>query len=315
MCGRSATHFALTRFNPDWLPYFDEVAENAEEVTLMGWGEPTLHPQFAQFLDWANQHSLRKYFCTNGMRLETIAPLILGKGVDVMAISLDGASPEVNNSIRRGSDFHRIIRGISKVVELKRQQGTSARWPYMNFVITLMRKNLHELPKLVRLAAELGLEEVKAVYLTAFDEAASGQVLCGSEAQSAVKQVFAEAEELASNLGVALKLPHLQGDDPAGNALHKPCFTGWRDFFLGSDGFVRPCMSTAEKLFSVQKYASFTEAWNSPEMQKHRSIVNDTSAMPRNCKACYQSSFANWNRQESFLQAGEHFAPKWGGEK
>ena len=110
---------------------------------------------------------------------------------------------------------------------------------------------------------------------------------------------------------MSLKLPHLVGEDPAGAQCHKTCYTAWRDFFLGSDGFVRPCMSTAEKLFPIQQYGSFLEMWNAQEYQQHRARVNG-ERMAASCRSCYQSSYANWNKRASFLQIGKQFSPEWG---
>lgn len=125
-----------------------------------------------------------------------------------------------------------------------------------------------------------------------------------------VRDVFAWDTEEAERLGVALKLPHLRGEDPAGELPHKICYAGWRDFFLGSDGYVRPCMSTAQKLFHISQYDDFWSMWNGEEYQRHRKIVNG-AAMLSHCANCYQSSFANWNKQESFIQIGQDFAPVW----
>jgi MoaA/NifB/PqqE/SkfB family radical SAM enzyme len=103
MCGRNSKHFKPTTFNTDWLQKFDDVADHVEEVTLMGWGEPTMHPQFTKFLQWAHYHKLRKYFCTNGMKLDHFLNPIFDLQVDVVAVSIDAANSELNEKIRRGS--------------------------------------------------------------------------------------------------------------------------------------------------------------------------------------------------------------------
>ena len=60
-----------------------------------------------------------------------------------------------------------------------------------------MASNLHELPDLVRLAAEIGIEEVKVVYLTVFDDALRADSLW--DRQSEVRDVFAQAETRSGN--------------------------------------------------------------------------------------------------------------------
>ncbi|MDR0664895.1 MAG: radical SAM protein [Helicobacteraceae bacterium] len=307
MCGRNSADFKPTRFDPSWLAKFEGVSRYTEEVTLMGWGEPTVHPQFVEFLKWANRKGLRKYFCTNGMRLNDLAPHIFEEQVDVIAVSIDAADEALNNEIRRGSKMDRIFGGIKAIVDQK--QRLNSPFPYMNFVTTLMRKNLREFPKIVRLAAELGLQEAKGVFLTAFDETLAKESLWDS--MDEVRAVFDEASESADALGIKVKIPHLRGEDPAGELSHKPCFTAWRDFFLGSDGYVRPCMNTPIKLFHIDKYDDFEAMWNSEETRRFRSLVNDEDTMPDSCRYCYQSSFANWNKRSSWFQTGLKFSPEW----
>lgn len=305
MCGRDEAKFRLTSFNVDWLDRLKEAYEYAEEVTLFGWGEPTIHPQFEQMLSYLNDYPLRKYFVTNGMRLDRLRQAIFDQHVDIVAVSLDGAKATTNDRIRVGSSLDRIVRSLKDITGEKTRRGLD--YPYMNFVFTAMRSNLHEIPDVVRLAHEIGLEEVKVVYLTVFSKGLVHESLLNR--QEEIRAIFAEAEGLSNELGVKLKLPYIQGEDIAGDHYHKDCFVGWRDFFLGSDGYVRPCQSTAMKLFPIDKYDTFTDMWNSPEYMSFREMINMND--PQECKRCYQSSHASWNRRESFMQVGQIFAPKW----
>lgn len=310
MCGRNAANFKPVIFDIKMLDKLQPVAEHVEEVTLMGWGEPTLHPQFADFLKWAKQNNLRKYFCSNGMMLGDIFNEIIENETDIIAVSMDGASEEINNSIRTGADFHKILKNIEQITTYKAKN--SLLFPYMNFVITVSKTNLKELPELIRLAKNVGLDEVKVVYLTAFDDDLAEVILY--QEKELVQSVFQEAMIVAKELGIFLKLPHLQGEDPAGNLDHKDCYTAYRDFFLGSDGYVRPCMSSAVKFLSFHDYQNFDEMWNHANYQAHRKAVNKKDTVYQPCQYCYQSSFANWNKESSFLQNGKVFSPEWGKE-
>ncbi|MDL2314127.1 radical SAM protein [Desulfovibrio sp. OttesenSCG-928-C14] len=305
-CGRNAANFKATYFNPDWLSFFESSVDRIEEVTLMGWGEPTVHPEFVNFLDFARSNGLRKYFCTNGMRLKNLHGDIFKHEVDIIAVSLDGPDQDSNSRIRRGSDFTRITESIKEIVKTRGQRGLQ--YPYINFVFTAMRSNIRKLPSMVTLAAQLGIEEVKCVFFTAFTEKLKKESLFSS--QNLVRETFEQTAELAERYGIILKLPHLPGEDPAGEQAHKTCYTAWRDVFIGSDGYFRPCMSTAQKLFSIDRYPSLEESWNGPEYQAFRATVN-TAAMNSSCLHCYHSSFANWNKEDSFMQTGNVFAPTW----
>ncbi len=307
MCGRDEARFSKTVFDLSYLDRLTKVLEVTEEVTLFGWGEPTIHPKFKEILEYLRRYPTRKYFVTNGTRLKSIRDALFEYQVDIMAVSLDGARASTNDKIRIGSNFEQIVSDLSLIVKQKQKLGVS--YPYINFVFTAMQSNLQEIPDLVRLACDLGLEEVKVVYLTVFSDKLLSESLW--EQQEEVKRVFNESIQLAESLGVKIKLPYIQGEDIAGRNYHKDCFVGWRDFFLGSDGYVRPCQSSATKLFPYSKYDTFEEMWNSAEYQDFRSRVNDPETMPGECKRCYQSSHANWNRKDSFIQVGQQFAPDW----
>lgn len=307
MCGRNAANFKPTVFDMDVFRSFEPIMDYAEEVTLMGWGEPTIHPHFNEMLEIINRHSARKYFCTNGMNLKKIKNAIFDYNVDVFAVSLDGATDETNGRIRRGSKIDVIKEDLKDIVRIKKERGL--KYPWINFVFCAMRSNIKELPDLVRLAAEIGIDEVKVVYLTVFEESLLHETLWGHE--KLVRDVFNEAIQLGGSLGIVLKLPHYVGEDIAGDKMHKDCFVSWRDFFLGSDGFVRPCMSTPIHFFEYNKNVDFMEMWNSKEYQEYRSIVNNQEKMDVPCTRCYQSSHCNWNRKESWIQVGEQFSPDW----
>lgn len=258
-------------------------------------------------LEIINRHSARKYFCSNGMNLKKIKNAIFDYNVDVFAVSLDGATDETNARIRRGSKIDVITEDLKDIVRIRNERGL--KYPWINFVFCAMRSNIHELPDLVRLAADIGIDEVKVVYLTVFGEDLLNESLWGHEKE--VSEIFEKATQVGEELGIVLKLPHLMGEDEAGDKLHKDCFVSWRDFFLGSDGYVRPCMSTPVQFLKYDKEKPFMDFWNSEEYQKYRAIVNDREKMDNPCRRCYQSSHCNWNLKESFIQVGEQFSPKW----
>ena len=60
MCGRNAADFKPTVFDMDVFRSFEPLMDTVEEVTLMGWGEPTIHPNFIEMLEIINKHSARK---------------------------------------------------------------------------------------------------------------------------------------------------------------------------------------------------------------------------------------------------------------
>ena len=306
MCGRNAADFNLTSFNMDIFRSLEPLFDTIEEVTLMRWGEPTIHPNFLEMLETINKHSARKYFCTNGMTLDKIKNAIFDYKVDVFAVSLDGATYETNKKIRRGSDLNKIVANLKEIVKIKKERNLT--YPYINFVFCAMKSNIEELPDLVKLASDVGVEEVKVVYLTAFNKLLAHEVLWDEKEKT--KEIFNKAEELADKLNISLKLPYLIGEDPAKDKAHKDCYVAWRDFFVGSDDYIRPCMSTNVEFFKYNKDVDFKTMWNDKKFIEYREKVN-TENMDKMCRHCYQSSFCNWNKKHSFIQIDESFSPDW----
>ncbi|MBI2412383.1 MAG: radical SAM protein [Deltaproteobacteria bacterium] len=309
MCGRESADFKTSDLPVSVIKSFRSFFQFAEETTLHGWGEGTLHPKLPEILEYLNTFPLlRKYFVTNGSTLPKIMESVFEHHVDLIAVSLDGVTPGTNDSIRKGGDLKREVRSIKRILLEKERRNLD--YPYVNLVFTAMARNIHELPGMVRLAYEMGVPEVKAVYLTIFNDGLRKDTLF--DRQELVKRHFIEAREAAERLNIYLKLPELQGESDAGDLAHKPCAFPWRDFYIGSDTFVRPCQSSAERLLSVKDFRTPEDAWNSKDMQNIRLSVNDARLMPASCRNCYHSTCANWNLKKSFLQLNNSFAPEWG---
>lgn len=310
MCGRNATDFKPSFFDTNWLDYLRPFMEQAEEITLMGWGEPTLHPRFDRFMEFASEYPVRKYILTNGTRLDEISPFLFEYGVDILAISLDGPNEETNNAIRAGSDFDSIVSSLRQFVVRRLFSPVK---PHINTVTTLMKRNIRSFPRMVDLAAEMGIEEVKGVYLTAFSKDLESETLFDSP--GLVRECFEEAAERADKYNIRISLPHIPGDDPAGEAVHRHCYLAWRDLFIGSDGFQRVCMSSGNRSGHILNASNdpVSGLWNSEYMLSFRKTVNGTAdEMTHACRQCYQSSCANWNNRHSFIQTDMDFCPKWG---
>lgn len=168
MCGRNSAHYRPTTLDMDTFRSLEPIMGHVEEVTLMGWGEPTVNPDFGKMLHAIASHGARAYFCTNGMRLDALADDILSTQVEVFAVSVDGATRGSNALIRRGSDLDLTCASLKRLFDAAGARGQEP--PWVNFVFCAMRNNIAELADVVRLAHQTGVREVKVVYLTAFDD-------------------------------------------------------------------------------------------------------------------------------------------------
>lgn len=117
-CNLSCAHCLSSsgRRDPDELST-DEIKAIIDELERMqvfyvnvGGGEPTVRPDFWELVDYAVDHSVGIKFSTNGHRLtpERAAKLAATDYVDVQ-ISLDGATPEINDAVRGPGSYDTAI--------------------------------------------------------------------------------------------------------------------------------------------------------------------------------------------------------------
>jgi short-subunit dehydrogenase/MoaA/NifB/PqqE/SkfB family radical SAM enzyme len=128
----------------------------AASIDFTGGGEPLLQPHLSEWIAEAKAAGCETGFLTNGLLLkEAAARRLLSAGVDWIGISMDGATAEVYEAIRKGSRFDAICRNVSFLAGAR--QGKTPRL-LINFV--LMAMNSHQAEEIVRLAVRLGVDGV-----------------------------------------------------------------------------------------------------------------------------------------------------------
>ncbi|MBI2186414.1 MAG: methyltransferase domain-containing protein [Acidobacteria bacterium] len=216
------------------------VALGAERVFLTG-GEPLARPDVLELIEHVVRTRERELvLMTNGTLLKGERLRTLGLLPDSrlrVQISLDGASPDVNDAIRGAGSFHRIVDGIRAAVSV----GLPT-----TITMVLLRHNLHDTAALVRLAADLGVTNVHLLW-----PHRRGRVLTGRFANlpdaSEILQAVRTGRHAARACGVTidnveelrLRLDGLHGvkNDLAG--------AGWTSLCLYTDGAVYPSASMA----------------------------------------------------------------------
>lgn len=115
-----------------------------------------LQPHLSDWIGEASTAGCETGVLTNGMLLtKRITSRLLEAGVDWVCISLDGATDDVYQAIRVGADYHKVCDNISNLTALR--QGAHPK-VMINFV--LLEANIHQASDIIRLAAELGVDQV-----------------------------------------------------------------------------------------------------------------------------------------------------------
>lgn len=138
------------------------VLERCHEVDLVGWGEPLIHPQFAEILEFIKQAvdpRARIELTTNGVKLLEWADRLLEANVTAFSISISAATAATHSDLM-GLDprcFDKVVKGISHLAKRKRQSYSGIQ---IRPVFIVMQQNLAEIPRFIRLCEELGVDGI-----------------------------------------------------------------------------------------------------------------------------------------------------------
>lgn len=169
----------------------------AHTAVLSAGSEPTVSPHFERILEIAGRHRLPALqFLTNGLKLDgRRVDAVLNAGITQIDVSIDGATASTYERIRRGGRFDVLVSNLQRLRDEKRQRGLHH--PLVQFNLTLMRSNLHELPAFVDLAEACGVERIGARHLMPYaglDVASESLSSVAVEANAAFERFFARIE-------------------------------------------------------------------------------------------------------------------------
>jgi len=126
MCGRTAKHLGGDTDIP--LDLYGKIIDDAEEmgvemIILHSWGEPLLHPKIVEMIQYATAHGIRTWMSTNATLLdEEMSLRILASGLGALVFSVDGATAETYEAIRRGAKYETTVANIRGFLDLKKKQ-------------------------------------------------------------------------------------------------------------------------------------------------------------------------------------------------
>lgn len=146
-----------------------EVFPWAGMVVLSAGSEPLVHPDFAGLLEIAKPYRPPSFkFLTNGQLLTPeIAEAVIRCGVTEIHVSIDGATRETYEWVRRGGSFDRLVKNLEMLTQLKTD--LKSQTPVLQFNVTLMRCNVDELGEFARLARRLGVDQLSCRHLLPYE--------------------------------------------------------------------------------------------------------------------------------------------------
>ena len=155
------------------LAEYEKITSGARIATahfVGAYAEPLLNKEIFGLIANAKSKGAFTAITTNAMALSRdFGTKLLDAGLDMMTISLHGATAKVAQSIMIKSNFDRVIANIRDFQSLKQERGLAT--PEIHFNYVTQRSNAADMPAFIDLAASLGVRFVNFIHLIDGDAA------------------------------------------------------------------------------------------------------------------------------------------------
>jgi MoaA/NifB/PqqE/SkfB family radical SAM enzyme len=255
-------------------------------------GEPFVRRDLEEILAYACNKDFYITLTTNGTLISKKRAALLAKIPPSKLhfnISLDGPQA-INDAIRGKGMYAKAIQGYENIREADEKAGNPRRKILVNTLIH--DKNLDEIVGFLDEQSERGFQGVQLLNLFRHGEGEpedSGGIWIGKERLGRLEQVVSELVERVRHQGAAgyqilnsekdLELiPAYYRDEL--EPLDAPCWAGWKEFYIHSDGSAIMCDGELEFLngrFGTVRESTLQELWHSAALKERRQVVKQCS--------------------------------------
>ena len=284
-----------------------------------GFGEPLMHPDIAHMVERAAGIAAHVELITNGILLkQQVSADLINAGLGTLWISLDGASPESYADVRLSNSLDGVLENIAAYRDqYRRLHGDE---PDIGAVFVAMRRNIDELPPLVRQSTRLGISRYMVTNVLPYTPEMCGEVLyqhavddwggAPSPWNPSVDMPQIDLNPITRE--TLLKLRAMQPGSQAERRNTCP-FVEQRSMSIAWDGSVSPCLALLHAhtsyLFDIQRSVQpqrmgnvnsqpLMEIWRSEEYTRFRQKVEDFDFSP--CTICAGCEMAEGNQEDCF---------------
>jgi MoaA/NifB/PqqE/SkfB family radical SAM enzyme len=270
---------------------------HAWRVTLVGLGEPTLHPEVDSLVADARARGRRVTLVTSAAALDRDkSRALLHAGLDTITFSIDAVDPELAASVRPGAPLERVLENVRGFLEAARDD--SAPVETSVFCAVGATTAVH-LPELVRTVVDLGVAALVLTDLN-FEENREWTLRerAGPEEEEAVRVALAAGFAAGlpifgvrafEELGLARRFREFLLTTPAElwsrSTRHRYCRSPWQAIPVGVDGTVTACDCRPDEVAGNLLTQPFDEIWNGEVLRGLRARMRGDPA-PRKCLLC-----------------------------
>lgn len=265
-------------------------------LNLTGEGSSFLNKNFMSMLWYAKRRGLYVDFSHDFFRLtEEQMRMLIELKIERIYVSIDGATKDVYEHVRVGSDFEQVTANIRRFVELKREMNSPL--PELAFRYSFMKGNVEDVANLPDLIDSFGpakdIGDEVAVNIVGLLEFPETKHLVTEIHEDWVDIVNGRAKELGQTVYWSHPT-HSEADKPPMDYC-----TFWSEPYVMIGGYLLPCCAIlmSNRRDFLERFAfgqvsgpikqSVKELWNSDYFKKFRKTVVDPNApVPILCYGC-----------------------------
>lgn len=277
----SQNHNDTSDYPPVFIDRLKQILPFVKNVNING-GEPLMYPHLQELIGQITKFESRIWIVTNGSLLtERWQDYFIDSSLEVMKFSIDGGDKAAYNSIRRNGNFHNVLKNIGNL-SLKRLKNNRHDISFqINFIA--LRRNIDSLPKLVRLAHNLGVSQINVNYCQCHSEELAMDSLYFHQEHSDEKMLI--AHQMGKELGVNVSLPKLFSKQGPKSWLNSStCSYPYHYLLISNRGSCAMCCGTSSRVGNFFEQ-DFDEIWNHDLWVDVRRRLNtdDQHPMCNNC--------------------------------
>jgi MoaA/NifB/PqqE/SkfB family radical SAM enzyme len=294
-------------------------------VFFGGFGEPLSHPGIVDMVAQAKTLGASVELITNGTLLTAErSQQLIAAGLDVLWVSLDGATPESYTDVRLGAELPGVIQNIECFRAARPIAQLPA--PEIGIVFVALRRNIGDLPQLLPLARRLGATRFLVSNVLPHTPQMRDEVLY---MRAMNNDVYAPSPRQPD-----LSMPKMDADEIARPPLYEAICGDWNLTFTGSlttsasdrcpfieagataigwDGSLSPCLSLLHSSHSylnsldhaVRRYVignvnerCLLDLWQDPDYVAFRAKVQAFDFAP--CTICDGCLLSETNEEDCY---------------
>ncbi len=250
----------------------DELYKDLTYLIFYFQGEPYLNPAFLEMVSYASSKGIYTATSTNAHYLnDDNARRTIESGMDRLIISIDGTTQEVYQQYRRGGKLEKVLEGTKNIIRWKRE--LKSKTPHIIFQFLVVKPNEHQIGDVYKLAAELGVDEVRLKTAQIYD--------------------FENGSDLLPTIDKYAR--YKKGKDGKyfiKNNMTNHCWKLWHSCVITWDGAVVPCCfdKDAKHKLGDLKQTSFKELWQGKRYHAFRSAILRSRSEIDICKNCTEGT-------------------------